>query len=168
MYYPASSGLFWQRIIPAAMVLLVCLCSPASASDFRTGILKIIRQSGPPAVFSVEIAESLNQRLRGLAYREDIAENHGMLFDFEEDTVMSMWMKNVPFPLDMVFINREGVIFHIVRNTEPYSETVHSSPWPGRFVLCVPAGSVSRLGIALLDSVKWPKRTPVTRRYCGG
>ncbi|MDL2271999.1 DUF192 domain-containing protein [Desulfovibrio sp. OttesenSCG-928-I05] len=145
-----------------AVLFAVCSCLTAQASEFREGRLEITRASGAPVVFSIEIARTLDQRLRGLSYRERMPEKHGMLFDFEENTVMNMWMRNVSIPLDMLFIDEGGVIFRIAPDAVPFTDTVHSSRRPGRYVLCIPAGSVERLGIKRLDTVSLRAYDPVT------
>jgi|TARA_Y100000310_G_C20397659_1_gene675856 hypothetical protein len=53
----------------------------------------------------VEIADSPEELSRGLMFREELCEDCGMLFIFDEEREHSFWMKNTLIPLDMVFIN---------------------------------------------------------------
>ena len=57
--------------------------------------------------FRVEIAQTPKQRAQGLMFRQDLAEDHGMLFDFNENGRHSFWMKNTLVPLDIIWINSE-------------------------------------------------------------
>lgn len=74
-----------------------------------------------PILFKVEMAQTPADRAKGLMYRETLKENEGMLFHFPEASPISMWMKNTPLPLDMLFINAKGEILDIKENTTPYS-----------------------------------------------
>ncbi|WP_208979010.1 DUF192 domain-containing protein [Stappia stellulata] len=104
--------------------------------------------------FEVEIAETPQARARGLMYREALASDAGMLFDFQEEREVAFWMKNTLIPLDMIFIEASGRIAHIARETEPLSEELVPSRAVVRFVLEVPGGTAARLGIVPGDVVQ--------------
>lgn len=61
----------------------------------------------------VEYAKTAQQRARGLMFRKDLCEDCGMLFLFTPPRRASMWMKNTFVPLDVAFIDRDGVITDI-------------------------------------------------------
>lgn len=65
--------------------------------------------------FSVEIADSPEERSLGLGGRESLCENCGMLFKFPEAKVYTFWMKDMQFPLDIIWI-MEGKIVYIAKN----------------------------------------------------
>jgi len=56
---------------------------------------------------SIEYAITQDERSKGLMYRELLPENAGMLFVFPKETRPGFWMKNVKFPLDFVWIDRD-------------------------------------------------------------
>ena len=64
-------------------------------------------------VLEVEFAQTDRQRARGLMYRTSLCEDCGMLFHFFPARQASMWMKNTLIPLDVAFIDRNGVITDI-------------------------------------------------------
>jgi hypothetical protein len=90
--------------------------------------------------------------------------DQGMLFDLGQPRVASMWMKDTPLSLDMLFIRADGQISSIVRNTMPYSRTTILSQEPVRAVLELLAGTCDRLGIEAGDIVTYPVFTDTAGR----
>jgi uncharacterized membrane protein (UPF0127 family) len=123
----------------------------ATAND----TLEITSKSGVH-VFTVEMAASDADRSRGLMFRKSLPAGHGMLFDFKQDQVVGMWMRNTYVSLDMIFIRADGTIARIAQNTEPLSERVISSGVAVRAVFEVVAGTARRLGLAAGDRVAHP------------
>ena len=56
---------------------------------------------------------------KGLAIRDSLNENEGMLFIFETPQKYSFWMKDMKFPIDIIWINQDGKIVHIEKNLPP-------------------------------------------------
>lgn len=97
--------------------------------------------------FTIELAATPLARQRGLMFRQSMAADTGMLFNFEKDRQISMWMKNTFIPLDMLFIDAGGTIVSIAVNTTPHSMVRILSGVAVRAVLEVNAGTTERLGI---------------------
>jgi uncharacterized membrane protein (UPF0127 family) len=140
-----------------AIALLVALVlaigrTPGRAAD---DTLEIVSKTGVH-VFSVELAVTDEQRTRGLMFRRTLPEGQGMLFKFEPDQVIQMWMHNTYISLDMIFIRGDGRILRIAENTKPESDNIISSGGAARGVLEVIAGTARRLGIAPGDRVAHP------------
>ncbi len=100
---------------------------------------------------NIEVALTMEERARGLMCRTDLTDTNGMMFFFSPPQVISMWMKNTPLSLDMVFIAQSGDIIKIVENTTPYSEDFISSELEGMFTLEMKAGFVKRTGLKVGD-----------------
>ena len=115
--------------------------------------LTILTSDGVRHDFMVEVADDPQARARGLMFRRSLDANRGMLFDFEHNTEVQMWMKNTYISLDMLFLLENGTIHRIERNTEPHSLRVISSFGKVRGVLELPAGSASALGLKPGDTV---------------
>ena len=81
-----------------------------SSVDLGEVIFKDIKNEEKSRVL-VEIADDDYSRVKGLMYRENIPENQGMLFIFEEEKLQYFWMKNTPTSLDIIYINSKHIIF---------------------------------------------------------
>ena len=121
-------------------------------TTFERSRLQIITRTGKYE-FIVETAVTNRQHAQGLMFRQSLAKNAGMLFDYKVPTPISMWMKNTFIPLDMIFINNDGKVINIVERAIPFSENVISSAGKARGVLEVNGGTASRLGIMPGDKV---------------
>lgn len=106
--------------------------------------------------FNIELADEPEERRVGLMYRTEMAEDAGMLFDFEKPQQISMWMKNTLIPLDMAFIDEQGVIRRIAADTTPRSLESIPSGAEVIAVLEVNGGTFERLGIEEGDRVRHP------------
>jgi len=139
-----------RRIFLLATLALSLFAASADAANLER--LEIVTRSGVH-VFDVELATTSEERSKGLMFRRELPAGQGMLFDFNGEGPVSMWMKNTYVSLDMIFIRADGRIARIAENTEPLSERTISSGAPVKAVLEVVAGTAKRLGIAPGDRV---------------
>ena len=71
--------------------------------------------------FSVELAQTREEKAKGLMFRESLEENAGMLFLNKKPRPVTMWMKNTLIPLDIIFGDEDGVILAVHERTIPHS-----------------------------------------------
>jgi uncharacterized protein len=126
--------------------------APAPAQAAAAATLEIVSTTGVHS-FAVELATNEAERSRGLMFRKELPEGHGMLFDFQNDQPVAFWMHNTYISLDMIFIRGDGRILRIEENTEPLSDRLIPSGGPVRAVLEVIAGTARALGITPGDRV---------------
>lgn len=140
-----------DRIIQSAFLALfsLVLATAVAAADitFRQASLTLRGPDGKAHPFSIELALSNAERMQGLMYRKAMPADHGMLFDFGDERLVTMWMRNTVLPLDMLFIGEDGVVKTVREHAVPYSESIISSGEDVRYVLEVNAGTVKRLGV---------------------
>lgn len=105
----------------------------------------------------VEIAEDDYSRANGLMFREDLPENQGMLFIFEEEKHQYFWMKNTPVSLDMIFVNNDNKVVNIQKYTVAYSTRSYESDGPALYVIEVVAGYSDKYGIETGWSIEWKR-----------
>lgn len=114
--------------------------------------------------FTVEMAETPSTWQRGLQQRRRLAADAGMLFNFHQPRVTSMWMKDTLISLDMIFIDERGAVVNIAEKTVPLSMAAISSNGPVLAVLEVNAGTADRLGVHPGDRIVHPLFSVASRR----
>lgn len=104
-----------------------------------------------------EIADTQEGRRQGLMFRQGLAENQGMLFVFEQEAGYGFWMKNMRFPLDIIWADRNKIIVYIYQGALPCKDICKSliPPLPTQFVLEVNAGFVAKHRIKIGDSLSF-------------
>ncbi len=114
--------------------------------------LTIETQAGP-VTLTVGLAETADARQRGLMHRESLGADEGLLFNFEQERVVSIWMENTLIPLDILYIRSDGTIAKIVTGAVPLSRRQNFSDVPVLSVLEINSGRSAALGIAPGDLV---------------
>ena len=146
------------RAALAALVIFSFFIMPSAFGDvlFKPASLKIETKTGP-VLLNVEVADTEAKREQGLMFRRSILADQGMIFLFDGEHEITMWMKNTYIPLDMIFIGGDWRIRHIAYDAEPFSTDVISSMRPSSRVLEIGAGQAKRLGLAVGDIVALQK-----------
>lgn len=118
-------------------------------------------------LFRVDIVETPLERSRGLSGRDSIPEfglkpdgsaiEGGMLFPFEKPGIYSFWMKGMRFPIDILWLMDNRVVFIVKAAPAPLPKTppselpVYQPPVEANAVLELNAGASDRFGIAVGD-----------------
>lgn len=111
-------------------------------------------------VFEAEVADTPDERQKGLMFRESMDDAHGMLFLFPDERQRSFWMKNTLISLDMVFIRADKTILGVVREAEPQTTVSRSVPGDSQFVLEINGGLAEKLGIEPGQEVRFVAPIP--------
>jgi len=131
--------------------------APAPASSQSSEVYReevVIETANGPVRVQAEIADTEEERNRGLMFRREMAPDHGMLFDFDPPEPASFWMRNTHLSLDLIFIGVDGRILNIAERATPYSDAPIPSAGMTRGVLELNAGRARALGIAPGDRVR--------------
>ncbi|HUH77753.1 MAG TPA: DUF192 domain-containing protein [Devosia sp.] len=132
-----------RRTTASFGVLLVVLPLAACSDE---GTLVLHTEKGPQR-FHVEVVDTPELRAKGLMFRQDLADDAGMLFDFKEEREVSFWMQNTYIPLDMIFVGSDGLVKTIHVNARPHDVTSIPSEVPVQFVLEIPGGRSTEIGL---------------------
>ena len=128
--------------LTVAAVLMVGLAGCAGDGDTTT----LVRLDGVP--IEVVVADTSAEHLRGLQGADALDEGEGMLFVWEEPAVRTFAMKDVSFPIDVIFFD-ESQNVSAIEPLDPGDEQRVSSPSPARYVLETPQGWAERIGITV-------------------
>ena len=127
--------------------LLICSLS-VWAVDFGQ-----IQVNFKDRTLTLELAQSYEQRARGLMHREDLCQDCGMLFEYTEPREISMWMKNTLIPLDVAYLDAEGRILAI-KSMQPHDLTPVSSGQPASYAWEMNQGWFAGQGLKVGDKVR--------------
>jgi len=111
---------------------------------------------GPKRV-TLECATTLIERSRGLMFRNDLEEDHGMLFVFPEETLPSFWMKHTFLSLDILFLSRDGLVVDVAERLLPCAADpcpLYQARAPSRYALELKGGFSAKHKIKIGDRVK--------------
>ena len=103
---------------------------------------------------TIEIADSDEERKQGLSGRETLEAGNGMFFIFEKTGLHGIWMKDMNFPIDILWFDQYGELVHFKEHATPesYPDTFFPKS-PALYVLEVPAGYVRDKNIKLGDKI---------------
>ena len=108
------------------------------------------------AVYTVEIADTDTKRTQGLSGKKGLESNAGMLFLFDKKDTYAFWMKDMLFPIDIIWID-DDTIADISENVPiPLTATYlpkYGPKVPINRVLEVNAGEVKKNHIQIGDKV---------------
>jgi len=130
----------WEVVIILLLVLAVVAYAyfflTKSSAKFTT--VKIGNRS-----INAEIADTVVKKMNGLMFRKSLGEIDGMLFVFDEHNYPGIWMMNMSFPIDIIWINSSKEVVYIQKDAQPCSVTSCPTYKPSEaamFVLEVNAG----------------------------
>jgi uncharacterized membrane protein (UPF0127 family) len=124
---------------------------PAQVPVVRVGFADV---SG--VAVDAEVVRSEHDSQRGLMYRRSMAQSRGMLFDLRVREDHRFWMHNTCIPLDLLYIDDDGLIVGIAENAPTLSDDTISVGCPSRFVLEVNAGWTRKHGVKAGQKVILP------------
>lgn len=103
-----------------------------------------------------ELADTPRKRVQGLSGRLLLGDDTGMLFVFEKEDFHGIWMKDMLFPIDIVWIDEGMVVIDVKRNTEPESyPDVFKPKDKAKYVLEVNAGFARSHDMEIGDKVSF-------------
>ncbi|MEX2054221.1 MAG: DUF192 domain-containing protein [Candidatus Colwellbacteria bacterium] len=146
-------------IVAAALVVVL-------AWVYKSGALNLGGSSGYKQAtvvirgeqFRVDVADTMGKRELGLGGREPLVADGGMLFIFPSVANRRFWMKDVSFPIDIIWISGDRIV-GFAKEAQPQGDiplhqlTHYRSPEAVDRVLEVASGTVDRVGMMLGDGV---------------
>jgi uncharacterized membrane protein (UPF0127 family) len=104
--------------------------------------------------FRVHLLTTERARVKGLSGKTSLDANEGMFFVFDTDGEWGIWMKDMLFSIDVIWIAEDGTVVHIEEYVHPDTyPRVFTNETPARYVLEVTAGTVEAYNISVGSKV---------------
>ena len=138
--------------IAIVIVVAVLLISNMSGifTRFSTNTGKTVKIEG--ATFQIDLAQSEKEKQLGLSDRSKLEQNKGMLFVFNQPDYYHFWMRNMNFPLDLIFI-KDNTVVSVLKNVQPAGGNIPVEKIPS-FTSSTPADKVLEINSGLADKHK--------------
>lgn len=105
---------WYFAIVSVIAMLLMTVVLRVQAASFKHGTAEILDKEGESLVaLNIDIASTDASREKGLSKRESLEKNEGMLFIFDRPGVHTFWMKDMRFPIDIIWF-REGKVVELL------------------------------------------------------
>jgi uncharacterized membrane protein (UPF0127 family) len=132
-------------VVVASSVVLVKDLPGHSACGFRDD--KTVTINGQK--LNVEVASTDSARVQGLSSRKCIGQNEAMLFVFNQPGYYQFWMKDMNFPIDIIWISPAHKAIGLERKVQPstYPTKFVNQLAPAQYVLEMASGRSTSLGM---------------------
>jgi len=145
-----------MKILKALLVVFIfCLAGFFLIEYFpnnsKPESIKEIKIAGQ--IVKVDLALTDAEQTQGLSGRKDLAKNEGMLFVFNKPDKYLFWMKDMNFPIDIIWISDDMRVVYIKKDARPelYPET-YGPNTDAKYVLEVPSGFSDQNHLQIGDS----------------
>lgn len=158
--------IFVLILIVASWLLLKQKSSPLTIIDTDTdNIEQMVDDKSDVKIvlkdqtFVLEIADTPAKQRQGLSGRASLASDHGMLFVYPEEKILTFWMKDMKFDVDVLWIAGDKIVAWEKNMAAPLPDVTDSqllqytSAFPADKALELSSGSIDRLGLKLGDSI---------------
>lgn len=149
----SKPSLLQHLIALAALLVSVSSDCPAEPEGTSSAVVTLRANR-----FAVEVANDDASRMRGLMFRQTLAQDSGMLFVFEQEQPLAFWMKNTLIPLDILYFDRARKLVSAQLDTPPCKVVycpAYPSARPAQFVLELNAGTAKRIGLEVGDEIEF-------------
>ena len=134
-----------------ALLVMLCGCRQSAA---KPALPTITLQIGDKT-YTLEIANTVRSREKGLMQRDSMPADHGMIFVFDQEQRLGFYMKNTRIPLDILFVNDGGKVVSI-KQMKPYDLTTTYSDAPAKWAIELNAGQAASAGVKVGDMLEIP------------
>lgn len=100
---------------------------------------------------AADLAMSADEQAKGLSIKDNLRPDEGMLFPYDSPRILSFWMKDMKFPIDILWLNANKEVVHIEENLQPCSQFLpcpsYTPDVQAQYVLETVAGFSSANGV---------------------
>jgi len=138
-------------LILIIIVCVVLLVKPTKQQSTSTIDITIKNKT-----FSLEIAKSTIQKSMGLSNRNSLCPNCGMIFVYRIESTYPFWMKNTLIPLDIIWVNKQGVVVDIIQG-KPNNLSILTPKSKALYIIELNLDTSTNLNLNIGDHIQIPK-----------
>jgi uncharacterized membrane protein (UPF0127 family) len=149
---PKQKGWLWPAVI--AFILIIAISGAIFMFFKSINQINYIDAYIGSEQYKLELADTEAKRVKGLSERNSLGDLHGMLFDFKQDGDWRMWMVQMRFAIDIIWLDADKKVIFIKTNAKPadFPER-YSAKQNSRYVIELNNGSVEQLGLKVGDKI---------------
>lgn len=150
-----------HRIIMMIMLAVLMMGAAALLVERKESSFIVVKfPSG--AEIEAEVADTPEKLLFGLAFRDGLPPNGGMLYIFQQNGLHRVWTKQYRFPVDILWVDESHHVVHMLEHAEPCSKDpcplYGPPPEAARYVIQTESGFLQKSGVSLNDELKYTLR----------
>lgn len=109
-----------------------------------------IRSAETKCAYKLDVADNEEEQALGLSFRDNMAQDRGMLFIFDQADKYCFWMKDMRFNLDIIWLDSNKDIVKVMENVEPATYPENFCPAnPAKYVIELNSGEAKKQGYQL-------------------
>ena len=150
-----------RRLLPVVSVLTLAVLLSGCSKEDTDGIstTHVTFPNGKTIV--VEIERKTAELMKGMMFRDSLAEDHGMLFVNPKEDVYSYWLYQTRIPLDIIWMDHDRRVVEMSLDTPPCKSTSakdctnYGGNYKSKYVLEVSAGVAAKNGLKVGDTLNF-------------
>jgi uncharacterized membrane protein (UPF0127 family) len=145
-----------RRWVKRAIIVLAIIIGITALWWQMNSQQQVIRLHGN--TYHMTVLREPDELTRGLSGTESLGQDQAMLFVFPQVSKWAIWMKDMNYPIDIVWLDSDGQVVYLVKDAQPssYPKTQFTPDKPARYVIELPSGTIERTGIVIGDPAGLP------------
>jgi uncharacterized membrane protein (UPF0127 family) len=144
-----------RRLPVSAVIFLALLASHVGCDNGPKSVLPTVPMQVGSKSYTLEVADRDETRQFGLMRRDSMRDDHGMIFVFKRESPLGFWMKDVRFPLDIIYLDGNGRVVS-VKQMKAYDQNTTPSDGPVQYAIELNEGQAASAGVKAGMTLKVP------------
>lgn len=136
-----------SKIIALIIIITIIALFFLKKKSGRTISIQINNQA-----YKLEVADNITSRAKGLSGRDSLCPHCGMIFIYQKEGIYPFWMKNTHFPLDIIWLDKNGKIVDI-KQGQPKNLSILKNKTPAQYIIELPVDSAT---LSVNDTINLP------------
>ena len=152
---PIVSTIFYLGFNMIKLLFFVAFIVVGLFANENTKSVKFYTFNNDELILEFLHLKQKNEKLKGLMYKDKVEPFDGLIFEFNENEIASIWMKNMKISIDIIFVSKEGKILSIIEHAKPCIQkdcTVYTT-LNAKYVIETSSGFISSSGIDFYKNI---------------